>query len=185
MSHATGSATSRVKTVKTPTQPGLLVVVHPGSACGSASFNLGWKDAVFARTRLIRDISTWRGHVLVVDGYLSDELEDRPQLQRAIRTSLSRACRDGHRHGRMKACDASDEQWPETIAKTVVGWKLPHGTVIGVTGAWYFDDGSGGCVNATIDVLQALKIGPVEVLDGALRDPAGTRPSEAPLDEPT
>jgi hypothetical protein len=62
----------------------LLVIVHPGSACGSADFNLGKFEARAARDTLRGAIEDWEGGVIVIDGELSDELEHVPSLARAM-----------------------------------------------------------------------------------------------------
>ena len=53
----------------------ILVVVHPGSLCGSADFNVGVDAAAKARQALIHEIQRATGAgVIVIDGDLSDEL---------------------------------------------------------------------------------------------------------------
>lgn len=68
----------------------VLVLVHPGSACGSANFNIGKFEARAARDALCSELDNWRGDVLVIDGELSDELEFYPSFDLAIRDCLQR-----------------------------------------------------------------------------------------------
>ncbi len=39
----------------------VLVVVHPGSACGSANFNIGQFEARSAREELADELTRWDG----------------------------------------------------------------------------------------------------------------------------
>ena len=70
----------------------ILVLVHPGSACGSADMNLGKFEARAARAELAYELDYWHGTLLVIDGELSDELPWYPQLDRAITECLARGC---------------------------------------------------------------------------------------------
>lgn len=54
----------------------ILVIVHPGSACGSAEMNLGKDNAQVQRLDMQQLIEGWEGGVVIIDGTLSDELED-------------------------------------------------------------------------------------------------------------
>lgn len=69
----------------------VLVLVHPGSACGSADFNLGSSEASDARSRLANDLALWHGDIIVMDGFLSDEIATHPALDEAIQDALRRA----------------------------------------------------------------------------------------------
>jgi len=71
----------------------ILVIVHPGSCCGSADMNLGRYEAGALRDYLADTVNAWRGPVLVIDGNLSDELAQTAyeSLGRAIKNALRRA----------------------------------------------------------------------------------------------
>lgn len=140
----------------------ILVVVHPGSACGSADFNLG-TDAGAAREALAAEIMAWSDDMLVIDGDLSDELEHYAVLAIA----LDNAGDDKRRRMvRTVACDLH-EGWPAMVGTTVdAEWPNgPHDILI--TGAWLHGDG-GGCVNA---VLQAVGHHKVDVARSVMRLP--------------
>lgn len=71
----------------------MLVVVHPGSACGSADFNLGLIEGSRVRERLARTILGWTDEIVVVDNDLSDELETYAMLGLAIaKTRQTQEC---------------------------------------------------------------------------------------------
>jgi hypothetical protein len=70
----------------------ILVIVHPGSACGSADFNYGSRSAADAeRNGLIHEWNNWQGGAIVIDGELSDELPDYPELNAALTGVVDRA----------------------------------------------------------------------------------------------
>lgn len=133
----------------------VLILVHPGSACGSATHNLGSQLAQSYRRELIEDISNWTGDMLVIDGELSEELRD-PAFQalgRTIRAALGRCRAAGYRTRRSWGCD----NIPPHQADRIQAW-LEDGTInpktmrISLTGAWYNDDG-GGCVGGVEQLL--------------------------------
>lgn len=138
----------------------IMIVVHPGSACGSADFNLG-KDAPAMRGALAREISAWRDDIMIVDGVLSDELPHYALLDVAI---VNASDRPGRRLVRHRACDADGAAWPQSAAERFSAeWPGgPH--LVMLTGAWAEADGS-GCVNA---VARAISGHAVTVSTNAL-----------------
>ena len=138
----------------------VMVVVHPGSACGSADFNLG-DEAGRAREVLARDIMAWAGDMLVVDGVLSDEIGHYALLAIALENAGDQK---EARFVRCRACD-DDGEWPHIVRRTF-DREWPGGPHrVTVTGAWLHDDG-GGCVGAVAEALRAHR---VNVADSALR----------------
>lgn len=127
-----------------------MVLVHPGSACGSADFNLGHEGPT-ARHALAREVMAWRDDLLVVDGELSDELLVYPVMGIALESAADHKERIMFRE---VACDMTVDNWPEVVARRFEEmWPGgPH--EVHVTGAWKHDDGS-GCVNAVADVLDS------------------------------
>ena len=132
----------------------LLVIVHPGSACGSADFNLGSNFAGrAARELLAADIEVWNGALLVIDGSLSDELPRHPRLNTAILRALgtARAHRAiaERRYGDSKIRPHQDE----TAKRFITYMKLvPAEWHIELTGAWADEDT--GCVSDVRDVFH-------------------------------
>ncbi len=121
----------------------VLVLVHPGSACGSADFNLGAGPAENARWLIADDLLNWRGPVAVVDGFLSDEIPRYPTLRDAIREALAQA---GDRGVRVKACDSLGHTHL-AAGRVVRKMRLdPSVTAIALTGAWHDPEGGDGCV---------------------------------------
>jgi hypothetical protein len=145
-----------------PDEERILVVVHPGSACGSADFNLG-TEAGPAREALAVEIMTWPHAMLVVDGDLNDEIEHYAMLAIALENAGDVKER---KMIRVQACDPT-EGWPEIVGKALDDeWPGgPHDVL--VTGAWVEPD-DGGCVNA---VVQAVGRHRVAVAPTALRLP--------------
>lgn len=142
----------------------VLLVVHPGSCCGSATFNLGASLARGMREDLVEELRAWRGDVLVMDGSLSDELPDHPELDAALRDAVARAP-VGHR---LFACDDEGEHFTSLLPRFVAQseWRDPQGCSFALTGAWYSSDGESGCVTASRDALEEMGY-TCEVLDSA------------------
>ena len=130
--------------------------------------NLGKYEANSARDFLASDIAKWQGGILVVDGELSDELPHYSQLNNAIVGCLSRAAANGLVSQRIFACDNMTPNWPKVIQKTLLAFKLPTDTRIELTGAWYHEDDSAGCVNATYNAVRAMGYR-ADVRDSAVR----------------
>lgn len=147
-------------------RPPLLVLVHPGSACGSANFNLGNFQARAERDGLILDLTRWKGAVLVADGELSDELPDYPQLNGAILGALQRADDAGFVSRRIAACAHEHTDWTDRILHAVKSAGYVAGETIRITGAWV---GEHGCVNATQEILQGAGYH-TDILDSAIHE---------------
>ena len=132
----------------------ILVVVHPGSACGSADFNLGNQLAGQCRRMLISDIAVWNGGIIILDGKLSSEL-NQPKyrnLGQVLRDSLSRAKTAKQIAIRRMADDPEQMR----IMRQIVVEKnfSPENTRFQLTGAWIHSSDGGGCVNSVADVLR-------------------------------
>jgi hypothetical protein len=145
----------------------LLILVHPGSACGSADFNLGRSVAKAERQGLITDLNNSNGGLLVVDGDISDELPRYPALKGAIDEALARAKSRGLIAQRVFACDMKTTNWPTKVKKMVQNMQLDPQTPIEVTGAWV--DGETGCVVAVYQTLQSLGFKNLVISQNALR----------------
>lgn len=117
----------------------MLVVVHPGSACGSADFNLGLMEGAKARERLARTITNWPGQIVIIDGELSDELGVYAHLGLAIENAQT-----ARRVTRVDA-DASVQDWAANASR-VIKSRMQDGKVH-LTGAWRHSDGSDGCID--------------------------------------
>lgn len=125
----------------------MLVVVHPGSACGSADFHHGRRLARAMRERLSQTLHGWRGAVTVIDSDLSGELAGEPDLAGAIDACLGRSHADGSAARRLSV---AGERWIEA-GRALIQEAGPGRVVL--TGAWYHPDDDGGCVNAMRDAL--------------------------------
>lgn len=160
---------SLINLVENPV-PSILVIVHPGSACGSADFHLGRSQAGAERDGLVIEINGWQGGVIVVDGELSDELPRYGELNAAILGCLARAASKQLTSMRVFACDNLTADWPAKVKRTIARLKLPKETRFVVTGAWYCRDDTSGCVNTAYDIVASLGY-PVEVGEWAVVDP--------------
>jgi hypothetical protein len=129
----------------------LLIVVHPGSACGSATFNLGRPTADAARTTLARAVERWRGHLLVIDGALSEELRRYPGLWNTLEAAITRCRTAGFLAGRRRGDDPTQVQVTTTFLRQ--HRFRPTTTRIRITGAWYDPANREGCVNSVRDAL--------------------------------
>ena len=128
----------------------ILVLVHPGSACGSAAFNIGRQAANEARDGLCHELRTWTGGVIVLDGELSDELPSYPELQSQIDAAVQRATTAGQVSIRRMADD------PDQVdeIRRIVNELGAHTATYVVTGAWYHSIDGGGCVGSVLDALR-------------------------------
>lgn len=141
----------------------LMVLVHPGSCCGSANFNLGKYFARAERDHLAHDLNRWNGAIIVADGELSDELPDYPELNSALLGALQRAAEAGHAAKRISACAMNHPDWPKRILKAVKEAGYVAGETIALTGAWV---GQHGCVDASQAILTGAGFS-TNVLDSA------------------
>lgn len=153
----------------------VLVIVHPGSACGSASYTLGYRVAQEYRERIARNLDRHAGDTLVLDGFLSDELPEHPVLEQAIQRAVART----KYSMRQYACDADGVHFtvllPEIIRASA--WNDPDRFRFDLTGAWYFADDRSGCVNGVRTVLREMGF-EVAVLVSAMPDPDGNEVDE-------
>jgi hypothetical protein len=128
----------------------ILILVHPGSLCGSANMNLGKADARAVREEIASELDQWIGGLVVLDGMLSDELPDYPVINDAIEECLDR-CATSSITTRLEADDPDHAQIALDYLRQ---HETPTDTKIVITGAWYEPDWSCGCVNLTFAVLR-------------------------------
>lgn len=144
-----------------------LILVHPGSMCGSARMHLGKYEADAAREAVLYEVEHHNGPLIIIDGFLSDELS--AQEQAVIEDRLIKGESEGHLSLRIWGCDAGEDP--------IAGWNsfgmqgqhavfedqraaiksVSHmiGTAeIEVTGAWATDDLSSGCATSVLQELQ-------------------------------
>lgn len=142
----------------------VLLLVHPGSCCGSADFNLGRGEARSARELLISELDDWQGPAIVMDGDLSSDLGHYPAIDKAIRNLLAR----DPRSLRFFGCDNVGEHFTRLLPGVIAGSVFSDREKFGfsVTGAWYDPDNRSGCVNASIRELRKRRID-CELLDSA------------------
>lgn len=154
----------------------ILILVHPGSACGSATFSLGEDEAEKARRTLEADIARWTGHVMVVHGELSDELSDYPALAEAIRACRLRCASHGFLVREIMACALSDEDWDGIVQEALLKLKqeIPGALEASITGAWKSLDDS-GCVNTVCEISNTVGI-PATMLEGAVMEDFSSSP---------
>lgn len=150
----------------------LMILVHPGSCCGSADFNNGRQDAEGSRAMIAHDLMSHTGPLLIVDGSGSDELPRYSILNNAIEGALKRNEEAGFFTKRVFACDDMTPNWASVVGRLVQKLKLQPGSRVWLTGAWYFEDDSAGCVNAVYDQMSALGLRP-DILDSVVRDSDG------------
>lgn len=145
----------------------ILVVVHPGSACGSANFNLGRSLADGSRDVLADEINTWRGGIVIIHGSLSDELPGYPRLKEALDGALERTRVEHLPSVEISGDDEADINQVAAIRQWAKGKPWRMAPVFTVTGAWYHPEDGGGCVGSVVDELRRLGH-PAEVSDSAV-----------------
>lgn len=136
----------------------VLLVVHPGSCCGSADMNLGRYDARAKRDGLVTRINGWRGPIAIIDGALSDELRwpQYEDLGRSIANALRRAKRKGELSTRVWGCDMDIGSGAAT-RRLIASGQLGSDDEVILTGAWASESDS-GCVNAAARALEGAGI---------------------------
>lgn len=147
-----------------PAQREVMILVQPGSLCGSANSNLSLDIASAIRADVASDIESWEGDLIVLDGFLSDEIPHYRVLDLALRAALED---DGGR--RRVRLDADDPDHAEIAVEYLSRVGYPKGTPISLTGAWFDEADQEGCVNATRDALTNAGFTNVQVLDSAAR----------------
>ena len=150
------------------TKKPILVLVHPGSACGSADFNLGKSIAGAGRDGIVLDLAAAAGDVVVIDGHFSDEIPHYSNLSKAIDAALEGARERGDLAIRVLGDDSEDFNQVEA-AKQVIAENglLPDHHAVSLTGAWFDHDGDEGCVNSVLEVFRDRGFS-ATVLDGAM-----------------
>lgn len=158
-----------------------LIVTHPGSLFGSAEFNTGRVVASKVRLQVLEQIRAHRGHFIVIDGFLSDEIQ--PWFNSALTDALEQARGDGAKSFRIWGCGSGARPFASWRSYGDVGqpiffrqgeaalWISSWLTSeqVEVTGAWATADGSSGSINDVCDVLRrAPGIENVVVSDSAL-----------------
>jgi len=146
-----------------------LILVHPGSMCGSARMQLGKREADMARADVLERVACHKGALLVIDGALSDELS--PAENALIDAALRRTAEAGHLSGRIWGCDSGEAPFPawsgsrsdegrlifegQEPAATDLAPVLPVGPIL-VTGAWAGSNEDDGCVNSVANAVRAV-----------------------------
>lgn len=145
-----------------------LVLVHPGSMCGSARMSMGRPEADEARSRVMERVRLHEGPLIVIDGAMSDELNAGETM--IIENALDEAAAWGHPAMRLWGCDAGEapfQGWtgralyenrtfyPGQSEAAGVAAKYLEGCQVSVTGAWAAPDGAPeGCVNEVVYVMR-------------------------------
>jgi hypothetical protein len=138
----------------------VLVLVHAGSACGSADFNIGRSEARCGREALVMCLNAHHGGVVIVDGFLSDEIPSFPELNAAIANALDQARGLGQVALRVKGCDSEDHDQTKAIEAVLAAQPELKDLDFIVTGAWYEppnhdDPEPGGCVGSVLLTLAS------------------------------
>ena len=133
----------------------ILVITHPGSACGSADFNLGGDGSLSRSYRegMTEQFNSWQGGVIVLSGEFDDELR-RPKYRsfgNAIDALLSRTRAAGNVSIRKLAPDPENAK---AITK-LLSEPANRGSEYICTGAWWYG-GDDGCVGATAAAIRAM-----------------------------
>jgi hypothetical protein len=132
----------------------ILVLVHPGSACGSADFNLGKAEGRAARDMLCSEMDSWNGDLIVIDGALSDELDHYPVLDASIKSALDRAKKADVISIRAYGDDPDQVDVIKALVPQLGARGIQAQYV--VTGAWYHPEDGSGCVGSVIEALAEI-----------------------------
>lgn len=146
-----------------------LILVHPGSMCGSARMQLGRREADAARAEVLDRVASHDGPLLVIDGALSDELSHSENA--LINQAVQRSVAAGHLAGRVWGCDSGEAPFTgwsglrtdggrlvfdgQEAAASDLAPALPQGPIL-VTGAWAGSNSGDGCVNSVANAIRAV-----------------------------
>jgi hypothetical protein len=130
-----------VEALLAPSKP-LLVIVHPGSLCGSYHSSSSFSEA--GLKALLQEIHAWTGDCAIVHGDLSDELDD----YREIRDAVNAMTLSGAEEYEAEATDRALAAAAKEIARD---FKVEARPQVLVTGAWV---GKSGCVSYVAYMLK-------------------------------
>lgn len=154
-------------------RPPLLIMVHPGSACGSLNDAFGKSAGGAYRDGLVIDLNNSKGGVLIVDGEFSDEIPYYGDFNSAILNALQRAKTAGLPSVRIDADDNSP-RWVAKTLNTVRQMGYVATDTIVVSGIWVgTDEGWGansGCVTAVFKSLKRAGYTTVSISEWAIPD---------------
>jgi hypothetical protein len=145
----------------------LLIIVHPGSACGSADENLGRDTAAMLRLDMQMLVEGWDGGVVVIDGELSDELSSNWRREynewgAVITGALTRAKDKGFISRRIMGDDDNKFNQEDAIKGIVREHGLTdNNSAITLTWAWIQSSDGGGCVTSVEEALAEIGISSV------------------------
>lgn len=136
----------------------ILVLVHPGSACGSTDMSLGLSTGAAERQGLIQDLNSQSPQALVIlEGLFNNELSWPKYLDlgQAI-TSLTTRTKDAG--GQVFRRTAPDPTQMLVIRRLVSEQKWhPSHITFDLTGAWTnSEDPGSGCVNSVALALRKM-----------------------------
>lgn len=157
-------------------RPPLLIIVHPGSCCGSVDHNLGKYAGRAYREGVVNDIEGWNGAILIVDSEASEECENSwyGNIGRAMTNAIHRAETQGFPAARVFGDDDLTPNWVGKVTQAVRDMGFNAADRIVITGAWVgTEEGFGedsGCVTAVFNALQQSQYMKVSISDNAIPD---------------
>jgi hypothetical protein len=125
-------------------RPGMMIIVHPGSLCGS--YHTSWGFSAMQLEALLSEIHAWRGQFVVFHGDLSDEVPHYAGVKRAIEHARAAGAKD-------YTVDSSEQELKAGAKEVFQAFRL-KGTPTFVTGAW--SDEGDGCVTTVAEQLRKL-----------------------------
>jgi len=125
-------------------RPGLMIIVHPGSLCGS--YHTSWDFSANQLASLLNEIHAWRGQFAVFHGELSDEIPHYVNVKKTIEHAYASGAKDYN--------VSNDERDLNAGAKEVFQAFQLKGTPTFVTGTWA--DEKDGCVTTVAKQLRQL-----------------------------
>jgi len=141
----------------------VLILVHPGSLCGSANANIGKLDANCVREEIAIELDRFNGSILVLDGEFSDELPYYSQLDKAIKSCVERCAKTGFG----ERLEADDPVHIKIAVDSMTRLNVPKNAEIKLTGAWHHPDETAGCVTMACKALKEAGYINTKVMDSA------------------
>lgn len=138
----------------------LLILVHPGSLCGSYHTSEAFEPA---RIRaLLEEVESFEGTVVSIDGAFMDEVRaSKWQFQPEIARAYARC--DRHYRG-----NDTEKGLSRAAARIAADFGVAKGACVLVTGAWA--DPKDGCVTAVAEALRQIPHAVVEVSQHAVSE---------------
>ncbi len=138
-------------------QKNILLIISPGSACGSTYHKLGYTKSGQAHEKIAKTIRNWKDDIIIIDCHVSEELSHYPLLELAIQKQQERSEHKEILFDRYECHKVKEGQWVKDIAKHIIGKRIYNQNIY-VTGAWHKTE-----EHAVSSLIETLRTNDVNV----------------------